>query len=197
MRILTVYADRNSDSRFASFGEVLFEEHAPGVLGNPAAIVSSSAPELVEQAQRFLKDTGWVGYANFDLKYDPRDGKTKFFEINPRLGRSNWYVTGAGNNAPKYYVDEYVDDALGEWDGTVHQQQDETIYHIVPRFLVRRYIKDPARAAQVRRIFRRGGSRNPMLYGAERDPRRWAMIAAVQANYVRKFRRYFDPATDI
>ena len=113
MRILTCYCDRDSNVRFASWGQTLIEEHSPGQLGVPAAILTGVNSEVVAQATRLLAELRWVGYANFDLKYDPRDGSVKFFELNPRLGRSNYYVTGTGHNAVSYYVDEYIRDTLG------------------------------------------------------------------------------------
>lgn len=108
MRVLTCYADQDSVVRFASWGETVLEDHSPAALGNPSVILSTTNTEAVDQAQLLLAELGWVGYANFDLKYDPRDAKTKFFELNPRLGRSNYYITGAGNNPVEYYVRDWI-----------------------------------------------------------------------------------------
>ena len=112
MRILTVYCDAYSRVRFASCGRTLLEEHAPGAIGNPAAIITDVDPEMVEQAQRLCAELGWTGFANFDLKHDRRDGRTKFFELNPRLGRSNYYITAGGHNPVTWYVDEHFRHAL-------------------------------------------------------------------------------------
>lgn len=198
MRILTCYCDAQSRVRFASWGRTLLEEHSPGAIGNPAAIITGVDAEMVEQAQRICAELGWTGYANFDLKFDPRDGKTKFFELNPRLGRSNYYVTAGGHNPVTWYVDEHLGGGLapvaeGEIPEIV-QDQPEVLYTVVPVALVKRYTTLPDAKEQLRRALRTGGARNPLIYpGVERSPRRWAHIAAAMANYVRKFRRHYHP----
>ncbi|GAB3562516.1 carboxylate--amine ligase [Spelaeicoccus albus] len=190
MRTLTCYCDKNSDVRFASWGVTLLEEHTPGAIGNPVAMVTSHHPEVVEQSRLILKELGWVGYANFDVKKDPRDGSMKFFELNPRLGRSNFYITGGGHNAASWYVDEYVFDTLKDQAELV-QDQLESCFTVIPQKLLLHYITDPSMKAWVKGIFKRGGGRNPLWNRAETDPRRWALIAIAQANYVKKFFKYY------
>ncbi|NHI19671.1 hypothetical protein H9L10_00730 [Phycicoccus endophyticus] len=193
MRILTCYCDRSSRVRFAAYGRTLLEEHSPGLLGVPAGILTGRDGETVAQAGRILAELGWVGYANFDLKYDPRDGSTKFFELNPRLGRSNYYVTGTGHNAVRYYVQEWVEDALPDGDDLV-ETTEETVYSIVPVRTLRWALRPhPELWSQVRRVIDAGGLRNPLHYRAERDPRRWAKVLAGGLSYDRKFHRYYDP----
>ena len=201
MRILTVYCDGESRIRFASWGRTLLEEHAPGAIGNPAAIITGVDREMVAQAQRLCTRLGWTGYANFDLKYDRRDGRTKFFELNPRLGRSNYYVTAGGHNPVTWYVDEHLRDALpregpgsgiGE-DGIV-QDQPEVLYTVVPIALVKRYTTLPEAKARLRRVLKARRVGNPLHYpGVETSParRRYALAAAL--NSVLKFQRYYRP----
>ena len=201
MRILTCYCDADSVVRFSSFGRTLLEEHSPGAIGNPAAIITSVDREVTAQAQRLCKELGWTGYANFDLKYDPRDGATKFFELNPRLGRSNYYVTAGGHNPVTWYVDEHLGAGLptegpgsGEGADGIVQDQPETLYTVVPVALVKHYTTLPDAKEQLTRVLDAKRVKNPLIYrGVERHPRRWAMIAAAMTNYVRKFRRYYTP----
>ncbi|MET1035987.1 MAG: carbamoyl-phosphate synthase [Arthrobacter sp.] len=108
MRLCTYFSDRSGTVRFAGYGEVVVEEHAPIVLGNSAGIVTAVNEEVIEQGRRVLEHLGWTGFAMFDAKLDPRDGVVKFFELNPRLGRNHYYLTAAGHNAARFYVREYL-----------------------------------------------------------------------------------------
>lgn len=195
MRILTCYCDQQSRVRFASYGRTLIEEHAPGLLGVPAGILTGQNSEIVDQAARLLTELKWVGYANFDLKFDPRDGTTKFFELNPRLGRSNYYVTGAGINPVTYYVDEWLDGTLPDADDRV-ESTDRTLYSVVPNRTLKWSLRPhPELWDEVRAVIKDGGLRNPLHYQAERDPLRWAKVLAGGVSYDRKFRKYYDPET--
>lgn len=198
MRILTCYCDAASRVRFASWGRTLLEEHTPGAIGNPAAIITGVNEEMVAQAQKLCKELGWVGYANFDLKYDPRDGRTKFFELNPRLGRSNYYVTAGGHNPVRWYVDEHLGGGLPAVPAggapEIVQHQEETLYTVVPVALVKKYTTLPEAKEQLRRVLKSGRVRNPLFYrGVEKDPKRLGYSVAAMVNYVRKFRRHYHP----
>ncbi|WP_298801932.1 hypothetical protein [uncultured Pseudokineococcus sp.] len=191
MRILTCYSDRSARVRFSSFGRVLLEEHTPGALGNPAGIVTGGGAEVAEQARRLLEHVGWTGYANFDLKVDPRDGRAVFFELNPRLGRSNYYVTASGRNPVELYVREHLQGLDPLPPGAPELADAERLYTVLPPALLLRYVADPALRAHVRGLVRSGRAVDPLRYGPERDPRRLAYVAAAHLNQVRKYRRHY------
>ena len=201
MRILTVYCDADSRVRFASYGHTLLEEHAPGAIGNPAAIITGVDREMVAQAQRLCEELGWVGYANFDLKHDRRDGRTKFFELNPRLGRSNYYVTAGGHNPVTWYVDEHLRAALpqqgpgsGIGEDGILQEQPEVLYTVVPLSLVKRYTTLPEARARLRRVLKARRIGNPLHYpGVDDSLSRRRYILAASLNSVLKFQRYYRP----
>lgn len=185
MLSVTAYVDTRGTVTLLGGAQVLLEEHTPGALGNPAAMFTTDLPDVFEQSVRFLEHTGYRGYANFDVKIDPRDGVAKFFEVNPRIGRNNYYMTAAGANVAVPVVADLIEDR--ELPRSVPRE--EILYSIVPWMLLRRYIIDPDLRARVQEI-RRHRTVNPLAYGIEGGKRRFYVLAA-KINQVKKFLQHY------
>lgn len=188
MHLATFFSDRRGKVRFASAGRVVVEEHAPGALGNSAAIVAGNYPEIVETGRRVLERLGWTGFAMFDLKYDPRDGTFRYFELNPRLGRNHFYVSAAGHNVARFYVEEYLEGGLRQEEDLLVSHRPH-LYSVLPAALLRRYVPGDLKPL-VDRLLKRGGHSHPLVYKAETDPRRWWYIGVSLMNQFRKFKRW-------
>jgi D-aspartate ligase len=187
MHILTLYISQDGKTKLASFGQTLLEDHTPGGIGNPLAIRTFPNDEVVTQAERITKHVGFVGFANFDLKYDKRDGKFKFFELNPRLGRSNYYITAAGNNPTEYYVREYVKDE----DLVYNIAKNEVLYSVIPKRLLLHYIKDEQLKMQLKELYKKRLVKNPIFYfSIEKNFKRLFYIVVSTLNYYKKFKKY-------
>lgn len=185
MRVLTCYCDRNSKVKFASLGHVLLEDHTPSAIGNPVAIINEVDEKIVADATKFLEHIGYKGFANFDIKYDSRDGKYKFFEINVRLGRSNFYVTGSGFNTVKWIVDDLIYEK--ELEYTVADK--ENLFFVVPKGIIKRYVKDNQEITdRVNRLFREKKISYPLYYRKDLGPvRRFYVVGA----YFNQYRKYY------
>jgi len=186
MRILTCYSDQNAKVRFAALGHVLLEDHTPTAIGNPVVIINERNDEIVRQATKFLEHVGYTGFSNFDIKYDPRDNTYKFFEINVRLGRSNFYVTGSGFNTVKWIVDDLVYNK--ELPYTV--ADNEHLYTVVPKGVIKRYVPDEEQKERALRLFDENKVTYPLLYEADRSPARDFYVYAALYNQYRKFSKY-------
>lgn len=167
MRILTTYSDRTGKVRFASFGQTLLEDKRPMAVGNPVAIVNRVDDEIVAEATRLLESVGYTGFANFDIKTDARDGSHRFFEINTRLGRSNFYVTSSGFNTVRWIVDDLVRERTFD-DEIVVADNTDSLYTVVPKSVILDYVTDPALRAEVERLFAEGKAHDPLDYAAEK-----------------------------
>ena len=187
MRVLTCYCDQNSKVRFASLGRTLLEDHTPTAIGNPVAIINEVNSDIVAAATKFLEHIGYVGFANFDIKYDERDGKYKFFGINVRLGRSNFYVTGSGFNTVKWIVDDYIYNKLDDY--TV--ADNVNLYTVVPKGVIMKYVPESDFKDLARRLFKEGKVTYPLLYKADKNLKHNFYARAALVNQFRKFKKYF------
>ncbi|MBW3094159.1 hypothetical protein KIH75_02100 [Bifidobacterium sp. 64T4] len=102
MRTLNAYVNMDGSIAMMCMGNPIMEEYAPSRIGNYAAILSEGDSEVYRQCAKLLKTLGYTGFANFDIKRDPRDGSYRFFELNPRPGGSSDFTTCSGYNLAAY-----------------------------------------------------------------------------------------------
>jgi len=159
MYVLTGYSDRNGKVKLLSLGHVLREEHTPHGLGNHSVIINDVNVKLCEQAKEFLESIKYKGYFNFDIKYDSRDGKYKFFEINARQGRSNYYVTGAGYNLAEYIVKEYVEGKELKYS----MVENKILWIVIPVILALIYINPKEYKKEMLSLILKGKMINPVF----------------------------------
>ena len=185
MRVLTNYSDTRGKVKLMCLGHVLLEEHSPHGIGNHAVIITEHDGALCDKLRAMLEDLSYVGFSNFDLKLDPRDGKYKAFEINCRQGRSNYYVTGSGHNIAEYLVGDLIEGK----DLPLTVVQNQSLWRMIPKFVAYRFI--PKRYhAQMKALARAGADRHSIEYRADYTPGRlWRVWKNHIGNYVR-FNKY-------
>lgn len=186
MRVLTCYSDRNGKVKLMCLGHVLLEEHTPHGIGNHAVIVTEHNETIENQLKALLEELHFVGFSNFDIKYDRRDGKYKVFEINTRQGRSNFYVTGAGENIAEYVVRDYI---LKE-DIPFRAVDTKSLWMVVPKGVAFRYIKDEKAKAEMRRLIKAGKVVNPLFYAPDRGLKKSLRLWKNQLGHYVKYRKY-------
>jgi D-aspartate ligase len=190
MRSVTAYRDRFGTVTMMCTAQVLLEEHTPLALGNPCAMVTTPFPDVMDHARRLLDHLDYRGFANFDVKVDPRDGSALFLEVNPRIGRNNYYVTATGVNVARFMVADVLEHRRVE---PVTADR-EIVYSLVPKALLLRYVTDPGLKAHVKAVARRAYV-NPLLYRVE-GVRRRLYVALNKANHVAKFLRHYPRPTE-
>lgn len=183
MRVLTCFCDENSNLLFSSVGKVLLEEKGPDVTGNYSAIVNTEDDKIVEAAKKFLKETKYKGYANFDIKYDDNTKEFYFFEVNVRLGRSNYYM-GAGHTN---YLAPVVDSYIYHNAKDKYEQKGKELYTIVPFYVIKKYVKDKSLIKESRKLKRN----NPLNYKKDFLLKRKFYIYMALINHIRKFGKYY------
>lgn len=194
IRILSSYLDAAGDPVFMVGGRVMVEDHSPTAIGNPAVIVSEQLDAVSDDALRFMRHVGYRGMANFDVKYDERDGTYKFFEINTRPGRSSDFVRQAGINFAQVQVDDVL---MGEKRPRISNTK-PFIYTTVPPYVVKRSIDDDAIRRQVLDGFRTGLTHYALDWDEDcMGQRFWSKVTYY--HQIDKFRKYFwgDGAKDL
>ncbi len=186
MRVLTSYSDRNGKVRMMCFGHVLLEEHTPHGIGNHAVILTERDEELMLRFKALLEDLHYVGWSNFDIKFDRRDGGFKAFEINTRQGRSNYYVTASGANVGRFVVE----DRLDENDRELWLVDTDSLWMNVPQKVAFDYIRGDEYKERMRRLIRDGKVANPLLNPKETSLRRKYFITRNQLGHYYKYRKY-------
>jgi D-aspartate ligase len=186
MRVLTNYSDRGAKVKMMCLGHVLLEEHTPHGIGNHAVIITEPDLTFTDSIKGLLEKIGYVGFSNLDIKYDQRDGKYKVFEINPRQGRSNFYVTGSGCNIAELLVKDLID---GE-PLTYQSVETENLWLVIPRRVAFRYIKPKQYKAKMKELIAVGKVVNPLLYRPDMGlGRSFRTFKSIMSHYA-KFKKY-------
>lgn len=189
MRVLTCYVNKKHEVVFSCLGQPILEEKTPGAIGNYVAIITRKMEnDILEQAKKFLKEVKYVGYANFDIKYDSTDNKYKFFEINVRLGRSNFYMTASGANYSKYVVDEYIKNKEFKKEVIHHKPW---VYSIIPNYVVKKYVSNKELVKEYLKLKKEKKYTHPLYFKKDINLKRWLYIKAAYFNQIRKFKKYF------
>ena len=178
------YMNSHGKAELITFAQVVLQEHTVTAIGNYTALITRYNEEVMMKLKGFLEALNYVGYANFDLKYDERDGKFKVFEVNIRQGRSSYYITACGHNMAKYFVDDLI-----------HGQQkpltllnEHYLFTVVPKIVLRKFVKNRKIRNEVQSLIRAGMYGNPLFYKKDRHFKRKLYLFARQINYYQKYK---------
>ena len=188
MRVLTSYSDHNGKVKMMCLGHVLLEEHTPHGLGNHAVILTEPNKELMMRVKDLLEELHYVGFSNFDIKYDRRDGKFKFFEINTRQGRSNYYVTGSGFNVAEYIVEDFV---YGK-ELPLRYAKEEHLWMVVPKAVAFKYVKDPALKAKMKKLIKEKKVVNPSFMKGDLGMPRLARMIKTHLSHFETYNLFYS-----
>ncbi len=183
MRVLNSYSDADGKVRMLCLGRPVLEYYDPKSVGNYAAVLSCGDAALYGKMKAFLEAIGYVGFANVDMKYDRRTGRYLLFEINPRPGRSSYFVRTAGINMMRLFADDVVYGKRGD----CVCNENVALWSNVPRGILDRYVTDPELRAALRGRKMDRTLRNPNDFSLARLYR----IARVDHAQYKLFREYW------
>ena len=185
--VLNTYSNQKGKVKLMALGNVLLQNPFPTEIGNYVAIMSDYNMELYDKMQRFLEDFGYVGYANFDMKYDERDKKFKLFEINVRQGRSSYYVTGAGQNIAKFLIDDVI---LNVDKPTVYNKE-AWLWHSIPKIILMRKINKKLKS-RVESLILKMKCGSTIYYKEDMSFSRFKIVMRAKITEYRNFKKYYN-----
>lgn len=188
MRVLNAYVGKDGKVKLMSLGNPILEEHSPEGIGSYAAIINTFDEALLDKVRAFLEDIGYTGFANFDMKYDERDGEYKLFEINLRNGRSSYYVSASGHNLMKYVTEDHIYNK----ELPLTYAKDEHLWLIIPKGVLFKYAGNEALKQKAKQLIAEGKSTNSLFYDKDFNLVRWFKLTLNSLNYYRKYKKYFN-----
>ncbi len=188
MRVVNAYCKKGGGVRFISLGHIILEEHTAQGIGSYAAIMGKTDDAFCHRIKDFLETIGYEGYVNIDIKLDPRTGEYNFFEINPRQGRSSYFVTASGHNLARFIVEDLI---LYE-DHPFEIGHGECVWSIVPRGILKRYVSDRTVKDEMNRQMKKGGFIRHLDYKNDRSFKRRIAFIVNQYHYYKKYKENFN-----
>ena len=178
------YGNSKGKGELITFAQVVLQEHTVTAVGNYTALIIRYNEEMMEKLKNFLDAIGYVGFANFDLKFDHRDGKFKVFEVNIRQGRSSYYVTACGHNMARYLVDDVI---YGKSKPLTYLDKD-FLFTVVPKIVLNKFVDNEEVKGEIKKLLREGKYGNPLFYKKDKSIKRKIYLLARQVNYYQKYK---------
>lgn len=183
---IVTYSNSLGKVEFINMGQVLLQEPAKTMVGNYTAVVSRYKPEFMKRIVDFLNDIGYTGFANFDMKLDPRDGQFKLFEVNLRAGRSSFSAEQMGESLAKNMVDDLI---YNKHNQATHYMNKENLFSYVPKRVLKQYVMDKELNQETRDLIKRKLLNNPLVYPKDQTAKRSLFLILRALKYLLKYRR--------
>jgi len=185
------YCGTDKKVQLMTFAQIGLQERTPTGVGNCTVLVNGFDEHgykeaLVYKMKEFLEKIGYQGFAEFDLKYDARDGKYKIFEINPRQARSSYYLAACGHNLVQYLID----DVITHVSKPATLIKNEMVLSFVPPWIITAYVTSPALKAEIGKLVNEGKFVRPLHYDGDTNIMRKIYLWLRDINYTIKYKKF-------
>lgn len=187
MFVVNAYVDTKGRVTMTHAAQTALDECLPNDIGNYNALISGDYPMLVQDVKNFLEKIDYRGFANFDFKYDTRDGIYKVFEINLRQGRSSMYMTYAGNNFVTYLAEDLIDHR--ELPYCNHTE--EHLWYMTARSVLKHYTPDSLKP-KVNALLAEGKASFGLDYGSKDNFKRRSLSLRRKLSTIKYYPKYME-----
>ncbi len=180
------YSNTAGKTQFVNLGQVILQEPDIATVGNYTAVISRYDEEVMNKLEGFLDAIGYTGFANFDMKRDPKDGELKVFEVNIRTGRGSFSAEQMGESLAENLAEDLL---YHNRRSECHYLQQENLFSYVPKRILRKYTSDPALKEEINRLIKENKMNNPLDYAKDRSLKRSLYLKLRDLKYAQKYRK--------
>ena len=139
------------------------------------------------RVKKFLEDIGYVGFCNIDMKYDRKRKKYYMMEINPRPGRSSFFVRGAGLNL----MEALVEDAVFNKEYSCTFNENTSLWANVPKCVIFKYVEDKELKQQLKKLIKQKKYIRTLDCKEDFNIVRWLKIKRYYLSQYKNFKKYY------
>ena len=150
-----------------------------------SVILTECDEDLERKIKGPLEALRFVGFSNFDIKYDRRDGKYKAFEINCRQGRSNYYLTGAGHNIARMVVEDRIEGKNKPLEIT----KNRALWRMVPRSVAFKFTPKQYHP-EMRALIQAGADCHSLVYSRDASLKRRLRVMKNHIGNIKRFDQF-------
>lgn len=185
------YVGKDKKAKLATFAQIGLQEHTPTGIGNCTVLVNGYDEhgyneEVIYKLKEFLEEIGYQGFAEFDLKYDSRDGTYKVLEINPRQARSSYYLTACGYNLVEYLINDLIKNKTMDF----YIIKEKMVLTFVPKIIIKKYIKNNKLKDEIKKLIKNKKIINPLKNKNDKNLKRKLYLLYRDFNYLKKYKKY-------
>lgn len=183
------YVNSKGKAELATFAQIGLQEHTPTGVGNCTVLMNGYGQfgipdEFIYKLKDFLESIHYHGFAEFDLKYDDRDGKYKVFEINPRQARCSYYFAASTKNLVECLKEDLIDGK--EHDFRISKQKQ--VLSFVPKKVLFDNIENKNLKEAIKESIQKQGYVNPLKYKKDLSLKRRIYLFLREINYQKKYK---------
>lgn len=172
-----------------TFAQIGLQEHTKSGIGNATVLVNnfstkSDYTNTIDELKKFVNSLGYHGFGEIDLKYNPNDDKYYVLEINPRQGRSSFYLTKCGFNIVEYIIK----DLLYKQNLEFKFIDNQVCLSFVPKYVIKKYLKDEKLKKKIFELVHNKRYFDPLNYKKDFSLKRSLWLSLRKINYIKKYR---------
>lgn len=193
-RNITAYVDSHNEVQVITLGQPILEDPSPKATGNHVAILPAFDKKIYQQYSNFINSLKYTGFINIDLKWSKKDKVFKALDLNPRLGRSNFWATLNGVNWMSELLRDYGTGILPKRDKLpefANENIEPTLWLEVSEKTFNHYARDNDESNLAKKLIKEKRFGHSYLYKKDNNLNRLKTRRKIQKVYDDSFRKNF------